>query len=195
MRTADSPAALAAPRRSAFTLVELVVVIGIVAVLAGLTLSGAWYARERARAFRCVTNLHELGVAVALYEKDYGDTLPLVWPMEWYGPAWRQPPLPPQPWATPQYVLGDYISTPTTFVCPDGRRYIFNQSVSGMHVPPGFRKWAGPANTLLMCDGIESFDYGPHLGWGNAVFLDGHVKAYRPPPLPHPPAWNIVGTY
>jgi prepilin-type N-terminal cleavage/methylation domain-containing protein/prepilin-type processing-associated H-X9-DG protein len=184
-------------RKSAFSLVELLVAVGIVAVLASLVLTGAWHARGRARALQCVTNLHELGVAIALYVRDYDNTMPLVYPMDYYPPhnPPKPPPPPPASWDVASVALGDYIRAPETFVCPTaGKRYGFNDSVSGMHVPP-LPNWAGPADTLLMYDEMDMHMYGPHFGWGNMAFLDGHVKAYRPMPPPAPPAPNLAGAY
>lgn len=55
---------------AAFTLVELLVVIGIIGVLAGLLLPALASARARARRAKCSSNLHQLSTAMHQYEDD-----------------------------------------------------------------------------------------------------------------------------
>lgn len=62
--------------KRAFTLVELLVVLGILCVLAALLFPVFAAARERARCTGCLSNLHQLGSAIALYAVDYDDHIP-----------------------------------------------------------------------------------------------------------------------
>ncbi len=70
----------AAPKRFrlAFTLVELLVVIAIIAILAALLLPGLGRAKEEARATGCLSNLHQIGIALQIYVSENNNKLPVM---------------------------------------------------------------------------------------------------------------------
>jgi prepilin-type N-terminal cleavage/methylation domain-containing protein len=63
-------------RRRAFTLVELLVVIGIIALLVSILLPTLARARETAVRISCAANLHQIGVATFAYASDNRGALP-----------------------------------------------------------------------------------------------------------------------
>ena len=63
-------------RRSGFTLVELLVVIGIIALLVGILMPALTKARKSAQAVQCMSNVRQLGVGFMMYVDKYKGYLP-----------------------------------------------------------------------------------------------------------------------
>jgi prepilin-type N-terminal cleavage/methylation domain-containing protein/prepilin-type processing-associated H-X9-DG protein len=110
--------------RRAFTLVELLVVIGIIALLLAILLPALGKARENARAIRCASNERQIMVAVFTYAGENKNKLPIF------------PTIPDQDVTSPYLAmvmesLGTYSyikGTLWTFVGPtqEVRRSVFN---------------------------------------------------------------------
>lgn len=67
---------MASRRNAAFTLIELLTVIGIIAVLAGILFPVFAQARGKARQTVCQSNLRQIGLALQMYAQDYDGYYP-----------------------------------------------------------------------------------------------------------------------
>jgi len=96
--------------RSGFTLIELLVVIAIVAILAAITLPALAGARESARRAACMSNLHQLGIALHQYTNEHRGWFPV-----------EQICGNPQP-ALKAALFPRYIAVRQVFYCPTAER-------------------------------------------------------------------------
>ena len=72
-----------ATTRRGFTLVELLVVIGIIAVLIGLLVPALAEARANAKRTACLSNLRQIGQAISIYAVQYKDQVPVGYQTEY----------------------------------------------------------------------------------------------------------------
>jgi prepilin-type N-terminal cleavage/methylation domain-containing protein len=72
--------------RTAFTLVELLVVVGIIAILVAILLPSLIKARESAIRVACMSNLHQAHIGLTMYAQDYRGRVP-PWGYNGFGTA------------------------------------------------------------------------------------------------------------
>jgi len=190
-------------RKKAFTLIEILVVIGIIALLAAILFPILSRAREKARTTNCANNEHQIALAVMQYTQDHDRRFPPVRAAD------------PDGWT-----VAIKISDGSIFQCPsegtspkDGfSDYWFNSELmwtrwSVDHITPSLSdvRVRYPANTILLGDGdaggtdynlgaaydgstdptITGWSCAPgyatrHSGGANYAFVDGHVKWLNP---------------
>lgn len=119
--------------RRAFTLVEILVVLGILTLLAAIIFPVFNAVRRRSYQVTCASNLKQLGLAVALYTQDNdglfprgGDPLDLHSDY-WHDAAegvyeWQMEQLPPL-----TYILRPYIKNSKLWACPADRGFDFEE--------------------------------------------------------------------
>jgi len=137
----------------AYTLLELLVVIAMVAMLAALLLPALARAKEKARSTQCTENLRQWGLAYQMYAADNGDFLPrrgqgvqtlavINRPDDWFNalPAYFGLP-------TFQEMVSNNLQpaahTPSVFVCPTANNpggtyflpYGMNMNLSPWNLP------------------------------------------------------------
>jgi prepilin-type N-terminal cleavage/methylation domain-containing protein len=130
-------------KRRGFTLIELLVVIAIIAILAAILFPVFAQAREQARKTSCLSNMKQMGIALAMYRQDWDGGGPNGgWPITWSGSFNVHSPQSKyhEDW---QFTLQPYAKNAKIFRCPSDKidyskrpiSYIYNNNLNANHVP------------------------------------------------------------
>lgn len=163
--------------RRGFTLVELLTVIAIIALLTAVLFPVFSSARAKGRDATCLSNLHQIGLALRAYGTDYGEKLPLA----------NNKPSEDGPPGLPQ-VLSSYVRNSKIFRCPsdydgywqaEGTSYDY--ALGMLNVGIGLRPWRldmppWPGVELSKVPIMSDFSDKWHAGGTHCLYLDGHVK-------------------
>ena len=153
----------------AFTLMELLVVISIIALLISITLPALGQARETSRRTKCMANLKGIGQGFALYMNEKNALLPRVRPL--HGGNTNDPSL--------LDVLADYVDAPIPRKDTDDKHWI----VSDPFKCPSDKPDPVSGEPLWRTDGV-SYEYpvGIAMLFAEGIFVrepqKGVTKAY-----------------
>ena len=182
--------------RGGFTLIEITVVIGIIALLAAILLPAFLSAKQKARQTKCLSNLRQLGVALLMYTQDWDE----VYPYD------IKPRAPARPGVKTAYdgtnrwdgspivkVLYPYIKSTELAFCPDHPKelpdigpltnYEFNGLIALNDAPATPHRGPVRLGEMRFPSGVIAFsDYSGdpdyHAGFRNFAMCDGSAKAW-----------------
>ncbi|MFH0964032.1 MAG: type II secretion system protein [Planctomycetota bacterium] len=146
--------------RRAFTLMELLVVMVIIAVLVGLLLPALGRAREEARKTQCRSNLRQIGLAMIMYAGDNRGFGPTVYAEYWPNRAWGAMIREERPEAERAY-SGAKLMTGTCYTWPDGLVPERANHRAGAGIPTGIGLLysggylTGRGSQVMMCPSSE----------------------------------------
>ncbi len=115
------------PAPKAFTLVELLVVIGIIALLIGMLMPALSKAMRQAKSVACQANLHNIGQLLLIYANNNRGVIYPIGPPDLFGKfltlgnmSFRANGTPlPREERWPAYVFDPPVWNPRTLICPD----------------------------------------------------------------------------
>ena len=147
------------PCRVGFTLVELLVVIGIIALLISILLPSLANARRAGVRVACLSNLRQMHVAYALYANDFEGRVPLGYSYGWkqYNYLLRQNTAPAYRWMGLLYLHGAF-EAPEAFYCPAEQDPLLSYDTEANPWPPDESAPAGTSTRV-------GYGSRPMIGW------------------------------
>jgi prepilin-type N-terminal cleavage/methylation domain-containing protein/prepilin-type processing-associated H-X9-DG protein len=193
-------------RRRGFSLVELLIVVGIIAILIGLLLPAMTKARQQAKRVACASNLRQVGQALVIYAGKWRGTIYPDGLGAWSAPGVERPK--EDRW--PVFVFKPPVYNPPVMLCPSDEdpafehSYVLNDTISSRQIKLGSRDLGGltPSEFIVMGEkktheadyysgvgpdhhapGItvvfEGYRHGINVG-SNYLFFDWHVESKLP---------------
>lgn len=181
--------------KTAFTIIELLVVMAILIIMMSILLPVFWRVKERVNQTKCAFHLKQLGTAIQMYADDHDDGFPIGGydvPASWGNPrsfrlSWRE-----------TIVNTGYVNNYLILICPSAKsadyRYSYgaNRHILGWKMAARFASIPFPTRTALVSEkkgldwpiflpneNINNPFYQPmdarHSLQLNILFCDGHL--------------------
>ncbi len=203
-----------------FSLIELLVSVGVIILLITITLPSLHMAKLLAIRAKCQASLHVIGIAAGNYQADYKEHVPVAWQN-------HDPAIYPNPWKSWRACLLPYLSSFAALNCPAatdvrptkpgweiGQVFHSSEEVTGMLAQgtldagsygviyhpsldsyqtlnnKGFQAFGHPCWSL-------AFSSIPGVSWadpGNTIYIADAVHSTGPPAYPSPRSWGDYGT-
>lgn len=188
------------PEAGAFTLVEILISLGIVLTLAALIVPVAGKARDQAKTAGCLSNLRQCGTLIHLYAADHDQAFPLATQNNQGYIAALSEYLPKNEalsaknvYVSPaaKYPVGDYGGSRFTYAVHNG---LFG---GASQAPVKMLAVTRPSEVIMMANGAQIKDYGYHPAytfwepWEMNQGKGSSAAAYLDRPIPANAANNV----